>query len=63
MTSGVSLTSLGEGASLALASHPSSDAVATKIPLGGRRFITSTSLAPHVFLLNLILLSDQLRLA
>ena len=62
-----SLTSWGEGASLALVGHPSSGGV-NKNTLWGRCCITSTRLAPHLFLLgwlklNLILLSDQLRLA
>ena len=58
--------SWGEGASLALVGKPSSDGV---IPhaLWGSCF-TSTSFAPHLFLLgwsklNLTLLLDQLRLA
>ena len=34
MFSGVSLTSWGEGASLALAGHPSSDGVTIKMPYG-----------------------------
>ena len=64
VSSGVSLTSWGEGASLALIGHPSSH---DKNALWGRCF-TSTSFAPHLFLLgwlklNLALLLDQLRLA
>ena len=67
VTSRVSLTSWGEGASLTLVGHPSSDGV-NKNTLWGKRFITSTSLISHLFLLvwlklNLILLLDQLRLA
>ena len=34
VSSGVSLTSWGEGASLALVGHPSSDGVTIKIPYG-----------------------------
>ena len=34
MSSGVSLTSWGEGASLALVGHPSSDGITIKIPYG-----------------------------
>ena len=68
MSSGVSLASWGEGAFLALVAHPSSDRVTIKILYGGRCFVTSTSLAPRIFLLgclklNLILLLGQLRLA
>ena len=67
MSSGVSLTSWGEGASLALVGHACSDGSHYKNTLRGRCFITLTSLAPHLFLLsclklNLILLLDQLRL-
>ena len=62
MFSGISLTSWGEGASLALVRHSSNDGVTIKTPCG-RCFITSTSLAPHLFLLdwlklNLMLLLD-----
>ena len=62
-----SLTSWGEGATLALVGHPSSVGV-NKNTLWGRCCTTSTRLAPHLFLLgwlklDLILLSDQLRLA
>ena len=62
----VSLTSWGEGASLASVGHPSSDAITMKI--WGICFITSTRLTPHLFLLGLlelilILFLDQLRLA
>ena len=70
---GASFISWGEGAFLALVGHLSSDGITIKIPhqknaLWGRCFITSTSLAHHLFLLgwlklNLILLLDQLRLA
>ena len=54
--------------SLALAGHPFSDDITIKNTLWGRCFITSTSLAPYLFLLgwlklNLILSLDQLRLA
>ena len=49
VSSGVSLTSWGEGASLALVYHPSSDGFTIKIPYGGRCFITSTSFTPHLF--------------
>ena len=68
MSSGVSLTSWGEGASLALVGHASSDGSHYKNTLQGSCFITLTSLAPQFFLLgclklNLILLLDQLRLA
>ena len=34
MSSGASLTSWGEGASLALGGHPSSDGIEIKIPYG-----------------------------
>ena len=66
MSSKANLTSWGEGASLALVGHPSSDDV-NKNALWGRCF-TSTSFAPHLFLLgwlklNLALLLDHLRLA
>ena len=68
VSSGVSLTSWDEGASLALVSHPASDGFTIKNTLWGRYFITSTNLAPHLFLLawltlNLMLLLDLLRLA
>ena len=54
--------------SSALAGHPFSDHITIKYTLWGRCFITSTSLAPYLFLLgwlkqNLILSLDQLRLA
>ena len=66
MSSGVSLTSWGKGASLALVDHPSSDGITMKIPYGVDVF-TSITFASHLFLLgwlklNLALL-DQLRLA
>ena len=59
MVSRASLSSWGEGASLALVGHPSSDDVIIKMHYGVD--------APHFFLLgwlklNLILLLDQLRL-
>ena len=65
MSRGGSLTSWGEGASLALVGHPSSDVVAIKMPYGVDILHQSAS---HLFLLgwlklNLILLLDQLRLA
>ena len=41
-------TSWGEGASLALVGHPSSDVM---IKIWGTSFTTSTSSAPHLFLL------------
>ena len=68
VSSGVSLTSWGEGASLALVDHPSSDGFTIKIPYGGRCFITLTSFTRHLFLLgwlklNLMLLLDKFRLA
>ena len=68
MRSEVSLTSWGEGASLALAANPSDDGIMIKNTLWGKSFITSTSLKPQLFLLgwlkqNLVLLLDQLRLA
>ena len=67
VSSRTSLTSQGEGASLTLIGGPSSDRVTIKNALCGRCF-TSTSFAPHLFLLgwlklNLALLLDQLRLA
>ena len=63
MSSGASLTSWGEGASLALIGHPPSDGVTVKMPHG-----VWTSFTPHLFLLgwlklNLALLLDQLRQA
>ena len=66
MSSGVSLTTWGEGASLALVGHPSGDDITIKNTVL-RFFIASTSLSPQVFLLgllklNLILLLDQLKL-
>ena len=67
VSSRVSLTSWGEGASLALAGHPSSD-VTVKIPYVVDVLLQRPGLAPYLFLLgwlrlNLILLVDQLRLA
>ena len=47
VSSEASLTSWGEGASLALVGDPSSDGVTIKMPYGGRYF-TSTSLPPHL---------------
>ena len=67
VSSGSSFISWGDGASLALVGHPSSDGVCdNKNALWGRYF-PSTSFAPHLFLLgwlklNLALLLDQLRL-
>ena len=54
------------GVQQGLVSHPSSDGITIKNTLQGTCLITSTSFAPHLFLLgwlklNLILLSDQLR--
>ena len=62
MSSGASLTSWEEGAFLALISDPYSDGVTIKMPYGVDNF-TSTSFAPHIFLLdwlklNLALLLD-----
>ena len=39
MSSGVNLTSWGEGASLALVGHPSSDGVTKKFPCGVKFYI------------------------
>ena len=66
VSSRVRLTSLGEGVSLTLDGHSSSDGIIRNIPWG-RRVITSSSLTPHLFLLdwsklNLTLLLNQLRL-
>ena len=67
MSSGVILNSWGEAALLALVGHPSSDGIVIKMRYGVCRcFITSTSFAPHLFLLgllklNLILTLDKLR--
>ena len=63
MSSGATLTSWGECASLALVGHPSSDGVTIKMPYG-----VDVLHRPHLFLLgwlklNLSLLLDQLRLA
>ena len=44
VSSGASLTSCGEGSSLALVGYPSSDDVMIKMPYGG--CFTSTSFAP-----------------
>ena len=71
VSSGVILTSWGEGTSLVLIGHPFSDGIVMYCmvnTLWGRCFITSSSLTSHLFLLgslklNLILLLDQLRLA
>ena len=62
VTSRASLTSWGEGAFLALFGDPYSDSVTIKMPYGVDVF-TSTSFAPHLFLLdwlklNLALLLD-----
>ena len=70
-SSEVSFTSWGEGASLALVGHPSSDGVTIEIPYGVDVLLYKTSLTPHLLLLgwlklNLILLLnqiDQMRLA
>ena len=67
VSSGASFTSRGEGTSLALVDHPSSDDVIIKMPLLGRCFKLSI-FAPNLFLLdclklNLALFLDQLRLA
>ena len=67
VSSGASLTSWREGASLALVGNPSRDGVMIKIPFWGRCFI-STSFAAHLFLLgwlswNLALFLGPLRLA
>ena len=44
---------MGEGASLALVGHPSSDGVTIKIPYGIDGLLyTSTSLAPYLLLLG-----------
>ena len=53
MSSEVSLTSWGEGASLALVGHLSSDGITIKIPYGidvllHQRFTTSTSFASQL---------------
>ena len=57
VSSGVILTSWGEGASLALVGHPSSDGVTIKIPYRVDVFLLGW------LKLNLALLLDQLRLA
>ena len=66
VSSGASLTSWGEGASLALVGHPLSDGVTIKMPYGVD--VLDGVDAPHLFLLrwlklNLTLLLDRLRLA
>ena len=48
VSSGASLTSWGEGASLALIGHPSSDGVTIKILYG----VDGVDVAPHLFLLG-----------
>ena len=64
VSSRVSLTSWGEGASLALVGHPSGDGVMIKMPYGVDVLHRPAS---HLLLgwlkLNLALLLDQLRLA
>ena len=67
MSSGASLTSWGEGASLALVSHSSSDGATIKMPYRVD-VLHQPALHPHLFLLgclklNMVLLLDQLRLA
>ena len=62
-----SLTSWGEGASLALVGHPSSDGLMIKMPYGVDVLYLPAS-HPHLFLLpwlklNVALLLDPLRLA
>ena len=64
VSSGTSLTSWAEGASLALVGHPSSDGVTIKINALWTRCVTSTTFKPNLFLLdwlklNLDLLLDQ----
>ena len=68
MSSGVSLTSWGEGASVALVGHPFSDGVTIKIPYGVDILLHPSASHPNFscmgyLKLNLILLLDQLRLA
>ena len=68
MSSGVSLTSRREGASLALVGRPSSDGNTIKIPYDVDVLLHRPASHPNLFLLgwlklNLILLLDQLRLA
>ena len=58
VTSRVSLTSGGEGASLALVGHPSSDGTTIKTLLG-RCFIILTSFTPHLFLLDWLSISKD----
>ena len=52
VSSRASLTSWAEGNSLALVGNPSSDGVMIKNTIWGRCFTTSTSLAPHIFLVG-----------
>ena len=68
VSSGVTLTSWGEDASLALVGHPSSDSITIKIPSGIDVLLRQPASHPifsyWVWLkLNLTLLLDQLRLA
>ena len=58
VSSRVSLTSWGGGTSLALVGHASSDGITRKNTIWGRCFITSTSVAPHLFLLDWLKQSD-----
>ena len=64
MSSGVNLTSWGEGASLTLVGHPSIDVVTIKIPYGVNVLSHQPASQPinQASKLNLILLLDQLRL-
>ena len=67
VSSGVSLTSWGKDASLALVGHPSSDGTTIKMPYGVDVLHRPAS-HPHLFLLgwlklNLAFLLDPLRLA
>ena len=67
MFSGVSFILWGEGASLALVGHPSSDGITIKMPYGVD-VLHRPALHPHLFRLgwlklNLALMLDQLRLA
>ena len=68
MSSGASLTLWGEGASLALVGHPSSDAVTMKIPYGVDDIVHRPSSNPIFSILlgwlkvNLTLPLNQLRL-
>ena len=68
MSSGVSLTLWGEGASLALVGHTSSDGITIKIPYRVDVLLHRPATHPHLFLLGwlkltLILLLHQFRLA